>query len=61
MFGNKNAGAHETSMRFRISRRNGKSTGRRIQQAISIPGNDLEQNERGDMYFAVRSLFRWTL
>jgi hypothetical protein len=61
MFGTENAGARETSMRFRMARREDKPTERKVQQAVSISGKGLGLNDRGEMYFAVRASVRWTL
>jgi len=61
MFGTENAGLHETSMRFRMTRREDKRANRMIPGTISTPRKGLELNERREMYFAVRSPIRWTL
>jgi len=60
MFGNKNAGLHETWMRLSLHRRNAKQRNVQAQTAIPIPRKGFETFDQRETYFAVWSPIRWT-
>jgi len=63
MFGNKNAGPHETWMRLGLHRRNAeqKKTQSRTVTVIPISSKGFEMYDLRETYFAVGSLIRRTL
>ena len=60
MFGNKNAGLHETWMRLGLHRRNAKPRKVQAQAVISITSKGFEMFDQRETYFAVGTPIRWT-
>jgi hypothetical protein len=61
MFGNKNAGLHETTMRLGLHRRERRAKKVKVNAALPIPRKGFEVMDRRETYFAVASPIRWTL
>ena len=61
MFGNKNAGLHETMIRLGLHRRDATETKARMPEVIPIPRKGFEVLDQRETYFAVGRPIRWTL
>jgi hypothetical protein len=61
MFGNKNAGPHETWMGLGLHRQNAKPKNVLPQAAIPISRKGFEMFDQRETYFAVGSPIRWKL
>ena len=61
MFGNKNAGLHEATMRLGLHRRGRKGMTITPTAMLPIPRKGFEMLDQRETYFAVRSPIRWAL
>jgi len=60
MFGNKNAGLHETVLRSQANRDAAKSARTRQKTEAWMRTKPIEAIARKEMYFAMASTFRWS-